>query len=224
MGHLHGRIEKGGIMFRTKGIFALVLLLASAGWGNALEAQRGRGGGGLGIYGFGPRLGENVHLALENRGQLGLSDEQTGALEELSRGIQEELAPLQADIDNLRYAIISGEASRVGGVPQLQGLVAEYDAVAEPFQTRITSILTVEQHAALQDIMFATRPGLGAGWGAGVGAGLGLAPGAGPGLGLPPRPYLGRNLGAGFGRGAGLGVRRGFVRGGGRGLGRRWWR
>jgi len=167
MGHLHDRIEEGGIMFRIKRIFALALLLAMAGWGNPLEAQRGRGGGGLGIYGFGPRLGENVQLALENRGQLGLSAEQVTALEELQGGIGETLGPLHSEIDNLRYGIISGESDQVAGVADLQKLLSDYDMAAEPFQARVTQILTAEQHSALQDIMLATRPGPGSGWGVG---------------------------------------------------------
>ena len=212
-------------MFWTKRIFAVALLLVIAGWGNPLEAQRGRGGGGLGIYGFGPRLGENVQLALENRGQLGFSAEQVSALEELQGGIRETLGPLQSEIDNLRYGIISGEADQVAGVADLQQLLSDYDLAAKPVQARVTQIFTAEQHLALQDIMLATRPGLGAGWGVGSGPALGLAPGAARGLGVRPgvRAYGGWGPGAGVGRGGGLGVRRGFAGGGGRGLARRWW-
>jgi hypothetical protein len=225
-------------MFLTRRIFAFALFLAVAlavaGGGDQLTAQRGRGGGGLGIYGFGPRLGENIQLALDNQDHLGLSGEQVASLQDLLSGIQDELGPLQAGIDDLRYRIIGGEVERVDGIESLQALLEDYESAAAPFRTEVTRILTADQHMELQNIMWATRPGPGTGWGAGPDLTVGTAPGLGPapasaygpGLGLGRGYYGGRGpgRGAGLGRGAGVRAGRGFYRGYPRGLGRRgWW-
>ena len=221
-------------MFLTKRIFAFALLLAVAGGGDQLMAQRGRGGGGLGIYGFGPRLGENVQLALDNQSQLGLSGEQVASLQNLLGGIQEDLGPVQAEIDDLRYRIIGGEVERVDGVVRLQALLDEYESAAAPLRTEVTRILTADQHRELQNIMWATRPGPGSGWGVWTGEGLDLTTGYAPGLGPAPAPGYGPGLGlgrgyyggrgGGFGRGAGVRAGRGYYRGYPRGMGRRgWW-
>ena len=222
-------------MFLTKRMVTLAFLLAAMGGATQLNAQRARGGGGLGIYGFGPRLGENVQLALENRDHLALSAEQVASLQELEGGIEQDLAPLQAEIDDLRYRIIGGEVGRVEGVTLLQELLADYRAMAAPYQTRVANILTADQHADLQTIMLATQPIPGAGWGVGAEQGLGLSAGMAGGPGLAPlsgtlgglgRPggfYAGRGWGRGIGiqRGVRWGTPRGYFRGPVRGW-RRW--
>ncbi len=217
---------------------ALVLAVAAA--VHPLSAQYGRAGGGLGLYGFGPRLGENTQLALERQEQLGLSAEQVASLQALDAGIRMDVEPLQAQIDGLRAQILAGEVDRVDGVVALQALFADFEAAAAPYRTGVTSILTVDQHRALQGMVWGSRPwlgagrgagagmlggaGAGAGYGMGMGMGMGAMPPGAPGLGRGARPYYGRGLGSGAGRPGGRGMGRGVAqgRGIGRGLARRW--
>ncbi|MFC1660832.1 hypothetical protein ACFL3S_05175 [Gemmatimonadota bacterium] len=195
---------------RNRGVVVFIAL-ALAGGGNSLSAQRGLGvGGGVGVYGLGPRLGENIDLALQFREQLNLSGEQVVALQELQVAIQQDVAPLEAEIDDLRARIMSGEVMQVAGVSQLQDLFNRYQAAATPYRTGVATILTADQHWELQGLMYDSRLGQGAyvgRAGSGIGRGFGLSAGRG---------YWGPGGGVGLGRG----LRRGVRRGGGRGLGR----
>ena len=73
-------------MSPMKSGLVLALALAVSGGGHFLSAQRGFGGQGLGLYGAGPRLGENVAFALEFQGELDLSDDQVRSLQAPSGG------------------------------------------------------------------------------------------------------------------------------------------
>jgi len=233
-------------MSPMKSGLVMALALAVSGGGHFLSAQRGLGGQGLGLYGAGPRLGENVAFALELRSELGLSDDQVRSLQVLQEGIQKEVEPLDMEIEAIRTGIMAGEVNAAEGLVLLRDLNAQYQVVSAPYRTEIAAILTPVQHQMLQGIMWETRPlpgqgvaGLGLGWAPGTGQGLGLLPGQGVGLGVGTAYGrgvglgLGRAGGLGFGRGAGLGlgrgVDRGFYRGYGRGIGRgaglgvRWW-
>lgn len=228
-------------MRRPKGDFPVLVLLFLALTAAPLSAQRGWGGGGLGLYGFGPRLGENIDLALELKDDLGLTPEQIGALQELDRGVQAEVEPLDAEIQLLRNRILAGEVAGSQGLLQLERLQEDFQLAAEPYRVEVVSILTPEQHRLLQAAMFETRPGLGRGARQGY-VGAGVAPRAvsgrlgfggrgavglrgGPGIGYGGGPGVGYGAGygigyrAGLGRGRGLGPAargygRGFVRGG----------
>jgi hypothetical protein len=232
--------KEGAIMSRTGRIFAVLVGLAAGAGTGPLLAQSGGAGGGLGLYGYGPRLGENVQLALELRDQLGLSEEQIASLRDLQEGIQRDVGPLQAEIDQLRAHIISGEVNRLDGLLTLEQLLAESQEVAAPYRAGVTTILTTDQHLRLQEIMWNTRPGPDTGWGLGMesipgpppaaayGPGVGARAYGGLGLGLGVRAYGGRGLGRGLGlwggRGLGRGPRAFYGRGLGRGygLGRGW--
>lgn len=216
-----------------KGDFPVLVLLFLALTAAPLSAQRGWGGGGLGLYGFGPRLGENIDLALELKDDLGLTPEQIGALQELDRGIQAEVEPLDAEIQLLRNRILAGEVAGGEGLLQLERLLADFQLAAEPYRVEVANILTPEQHGLLQATMFETRPGLGRGARLGY-VGAGVAPRAvygrlglggrgavglrgGPGVGYGPGYGIGYRAGLGRGRGLGpaaRGLGRGFVRGG----------
>lgn len=207
-----------------RGITVLVFL-ALAGVGVPISAQQNPGpGGGLGLYGVGPRLGENIQLALGSRETLGLSGEQVEALQELGVGVQRDVAPLELEIEELRARIIGGEIVWTAGVGQLQDLFARYETAATPYRTRVAGILTGEQHLLLQEMMYRTRFGSGANLRLGR-AGLGRGPGLGVGAGLPARG-LGRGLayrripvvGRGMGRRGGRGLGRGFARSGWRSI------
>ncbi len=187
---------------------AVFIALALAGGGDSLTAQRGFGvGRGLGVYGLGPRLGENIEIALQFQEQLNLSGEQVGALQELQVGIQQNVAPLEAEIYDLRARMMSGEVTRFAGVSQLQDLFTRYDAAGTPYRTGVATILTADQHRELQGLMYNTRPVQGAYLG-GAASGLGRGFGIGAGRGI-----VGRGAGVGWGRGFGRGVGRGFRRG-----------
>jgi len=192
---------------------AVFIALALAGGGNSLTAQRGLGvGEGLGVYGLGPRLGENIELALLLQERLNLSGEQVGALQELQIAIQQEVAPLEAEIDAFRARFISGEVTRFEGVSQLQDLLTRYEAAATPYRTGVATILTADQHGELQGLMYNTRPGSGVYLGrAGSGIGRGVALGVG-------RVMVGRGAGVRWGRGSSLGWGWGVGRGFGRGF------
>lgn len=207
-------------MIWTKRCLATLLLLALAGGGEALSAQRALGGGGLGLRGLGPRLGENLDMVLQHQSQLGLSAEQLAALQKIRAGIQRDVEPLGALMDDLRGGILRGEVAGSQGWNQLQELWAEYDIVAEPYRTEVASVLSASQHQTLQQLMFATRTpaGWGRGWesvaapGVGWGAGRGALGMGGRGAGWGAAPGVGW-VG---GRGAGWAPGRGFVRGGAR--------
>ncbi len=189
----------------------MALALALSGGGHLLSAQQGLGGQGLGLYGIGPRLGENVELALEFQDLLGLSAEQVGSLEALRNGIRQDVDPLGAEITDLRARLMAGEVSRVDGLVQLQDFLVQFQAAAEPYRIQVETLLTPAQHGALQGIMLETRPLQGRALGA-AGMGMGWNPGFSSGQGM----WLGRGAGPGYGRGAAMG----FGRGGGPGLGR----
>ena len=200
-------------MFLKRGTLILCLALAISGAGQILSAQMGPVGGGLRLNGVGPRLGENVQMALEARDELGLTEDQMARLQELAAGIQEEVSPLETEIAGLQRQILAGEVDYVPSIRRLQDLHLQYDEVAAPYRTGVTSILSVDQHRVLQSIMFDTWPGTRGVWsGRGVGLGRGAA------------YWGGRGYGAGYGAG------RGFARGAGRGFSRagrgnnRWWR
>jgi hypothetical protein len=182
----------------------------------------------VGLYGYGPRLGENVELALEYRERLGLTQEQVLALEELQIGILGEVAPLRMEIEELRAQIISGEFDRVDGILALQDLRAALDDAAAPYRAGVTSILTVQQHTALQGILWSTRPGAEASWDLWSGGGPGTEPGFAYGGRVGVGFYGRRGAGPGWGgrawAGRGPGARAGFHRGRGAGMGLRWWR
>jgi hypothetical protein len=232
-------------MSPMKSGLVLALALAVSGGGFLASAQQGPGSRGLGLYGVGPRLGENVTFALELQAELGLSAEQVRALQTVQEGIQRDVVPLDAEIENIRAGILAGSMNSVDGLAMLRELSAEYQVVANPYRAQVAAILTPEQHQMLQGVMWETRPwgGRGLGSGAvvgaagvpGVGTGVawggavGVAPVAGLGLGRGAGLGLGRGVGLGVGRAAGLGLGRGAGRGLGRGLGRGaglcwWWR
>lgn len=203
----------------SKRFLLVFLILAVAGGADALSAQRGLGYGGLGLNGLGPRLGENVALALDLQSELGLSSEQIQALQDLGAGIQLDVAPLEEEIDGLRNQILAGEVAERDGLVELQNLLADYEAAAEPYRSGITTILSAVQHRSLQAAMFETRPyldqgvlGARAGYGRGVAYGRGLSPGFGYGV----RPAYGRGGAMGFRGNMALGARGGVGLGAGR--------
>ena len=219
---------------------ALVLSLTA----QPLFAQRGRSGSGLGLYGFGPRLGENIQLALENQTTLGLSQEQVQVLDDLQTGIQRDVAPLASKMDGIRQSILDGEVDPIRGLSRLRDLEADFVAAADSYRSRVASVLSAEQHLALQEMMYTTRAsgGLGRGGlgvsgipsgsdvtgvpiypGRGLGPGAGLRSGGDVGLRSPLATGQASTLGAGqapglgIGRGPGLGLGRGAGIGRGRG-------
>ena len=219
--------REGEMMSLTRCSLVIALALAVSGGGQFLSAQRGLGGGGLGLYGVGPRLGENVQLALDYQEQLGLSAEQVASLRDLVTGIQADVEPVESQIDALRAQLLAGEVEWGAGIYQLQELRIHYQAMADPYRAGVAAVLDADQHLALQAMMFETWPLVGEAWG---GAPLGLG-GTGPGLsqsaGRLPAVGSGwnspvgigrgggRGLGWGVGRGAGWGIRRGLGRGSG---------
>ncbi len=190
----------------------IIAALAVSATMSPVAAQRGVGQGqGLQVNGIGPRLGENIALALENRDRLGLSEDQVAGLQLLQAGVAEDVTPLQTEVDALRTRMRAGEVSYTAGIPQLRGLLAELDIASEPYRAGVADILTADQHLELQEIMWSTRP-YDAGWYSRAGFGYGVQPRVGTGF----RPR------GGFGRGAAWGGRgRGLLRGG-HGAGWRW--
>jgi hypothetical protein len=193
----------------------MALVLAVSGGGHLLLAQQGPGARGLGLYGAGPRLGENVAFALELQEELGLSADQVQSLQLLQEGILQDVDPLETEIEGLRSGILAGEANSAEGLALLREFSAQHQAASAPYRTQVAAVLTPAQHQTLQGIMWEARlqqgrGGLGvAGVGLGQGAALGVGLGVGRGAGLG----LGRSGALGLGRGGGLGL------GGGRGRG-----
>lgn len=214
-------------MSMAKRILLVLVALALSGAGDPAWAQRGLGGGGLRVNGVGPRLGENIQLALQNRDRLGLSSDQVTRLQELQSGVEADILPLRREIDALRSNIMTDGVGHTRGWPRLQDLLAELDVVAEPYRTGVANVLTPEQHTALQQMMFSSRPYGGRGYGR-AGTGFRPVPGSvsntlpgAPRGTVPPRPYgLGRGGGRALGLGAGAVPGRGLARGIGLGFGR----
>ena len=145
--------------------------------------------------------------------------EQIQALQDLGAGIQLDVAPLEEEIDGLRNQILAGEVAEREGLVELQNLLADYEAAAEPYRSGITTILSAVQHRSLQAAMFETRPyldqgvlGARAGYGRGVAYGRGLSPGFGYGV----RPAYGRGGAMGFRGNMALGAWGGVGLGAGR--------
>ena len=205
-------------MSRIKCVLVMFLALAVSGGGHLLSAQQGLGGGGLGLYGVGPRLGENVALALEFQDQLGLSQDQVASLQLLQDGIRQDVEPLETEMAGLRAGIQAGEVNSVDGLATLQELFGEFQTVSAPYRAQVDAVLSPVQHQTLQGIMWESRPIQGQGFGTsgqGMGWNSGLAPGLGSGQSMRP----GRGAGMGLGRSAGIGLGRGGGVGLGRGLG-----
>jgi hypothetical protein len=158
-----------------------------------------------------------VSLALENGDLLALSAEQVTALRELQEGMQADVVPLQAEIEELRAQIVNGAAG-AEGLGRLQLLLDRFDEVAALYRTGVQNILSPEQHLTLQRIMLDSWGG-GGGYVGGVGLGVGRAGGLG--LGRGRGLGLRRAGGAGLGRGGVSLQGRGIGRGLGRGMGRR---
>ena len=195
-------------MSPLKSGLVMVLALAVSGGADSLSAQRGIEGGGLRLYGLGPRLGQNIEYALQYQEDLGLTGEQVASLQELQVGIQQDVAPLEAEIDELRAQIVAGGVNQTDGLVQLQQLMGQYQTLADPYRTGVTTILTADQHLRLQDIMWSTR-GVQGQYLGGVGYGRGLGRGVARGLGRGVGRGVGRGIARGAGRGVGLGVARG---------------
>ena len=172
---------------------ALVVLFSFFGGLTPLSAQLGRRPGGMGINGLGPRLGENIQLALENRLRLDLTDQQVAELTGLEREVQASLAPLQTEIDDLRFRILEGEVNRVDGSAQLRNLLADFEEMAAPYRTHVTEILSAGQHSQLQSIMLAARPDPWAGSGYGLGGGFRRPIGT-PAVGILDAPMAGATV------------------------------
>lgn len=207
-------------MSTSKRALLVVLIIALSGAGHPLFGQRGRGGVGLGINGLGPRLGENIQLALARKADLGLSAAQVSSLQGLQAQVLENVEPLAVQIDEMRAGIQTGDLDPYQGTATLQELLANYEIVANPYRTEVTSLLSTNQHAALQQMMWATRGGAGQGLGMGT-VGRGLGAGRGVGLGRGAGMGLGRGVGLGVGRGAAIGLGMGTGLGGAYGAGRR---
>ncbi len=198
-------------MFFAKRVATGLIVLAMAGAANPASAQVGRR-----IFGVGPRLGENIQLALQNQDRLGLSSDQVGRLQELQSGVERDVMPLETEIEAIRSSLQTGNVGYAEGQTRLQDLLVRYETAAEPYRAGVNEVLTPSQHDTLRLMMFDTRPypQMGYGW-AGVGygrAGVGYA-----------RPGVGYGYGYGYGYGrAGVGYGR-AARGmawGGRGFGR----
>ena len=204
----HIILMEGRTMSAMKSGLVMVLALAVSGAAYPLSAQRGIAGGGLGLYGLGPRLGQNVEFALQYQADLGLTGEQIASLQELQVGIQQDVEPREAEIEALRSQIVAGEVNQTDGLVQLQQLLGQFQTAAAPYRTGVTTILTADQHLRLQDIMWSTG-GVQGQYLGGAGYGQGQYLGrAGVGLGV------GRGMVRGAGRGVGLGAGRGVARGG----------
>lgn len=186
----------------TRTLALLVACALSGVWSHAW-AQTAPGGG-YRVYGVGPRLGENVELALRNAERLGLSEGQIAELNAIREGLQWEVAPIQEQIAGLRAGIRAGEVTYEASAEELRTLLVQLDELAEPYRRGVAETLTAEQHAALQQMMYDTRPypawggrGFnrgGAGWyrggrGSGFGFGAWRRPGRGAaGFGRRPGP------------------------------------
>lgn len=202
-------------MSGTKHFLVILFLVALAGASQPLSAQRGLGGGGLGLNGLGPRMGENIALAMDLQGELGLSGDQIQALQDLGEEIDANLGPMEDEIDGLRDRVMAGDVAWAEGVLLLQQSIEEYQIAAEPYRITMTEILTSQQHLFLQSAMFDTR--LPYGRGLGRGAGVGYAAGVGPGLGVGYA--AGVRGGYGMARGGAYGAAYGYGLGAARGLG-----
>ncbi len=170
----------------------VVLALVLSGGLNGVMGQRGLRGGGLGLHGLGPRLGGNVELALEHQEGLSLTAQQIASLQEMRTGIQQNVAPLEVEITNLRTLIMEDEVDREEGLTRLRQLLEQYRTAADPYRSGVTTILTVDQHRRLQAQVQSDRGAEGrllgrAGGGRGVGRGSARGAGRGAGRGIARR-------------------------------------
>lgn len=197
----------------TKRVTTGLVVLAMAGAVSPASSQVGPAGVGRRIFGVGPRLGENIQLALQNQDRLGLSSDQVGQLQELQAGVERDVMPLEDEIEAIRSSLQAGNVGYAEGQARLQDLLVRYETAAEPYRTGVNDVLTPSQHDTLRWMMFDSRPypQMGYGWaGAGYGrAGVGYGrAGVGYGRVAPGVAWGGRGFGRGIGRGAGWGFRR----------------
>ncbi len=194
----------------TKRVATGFILLAMAWAASPASAQPGPAGVGRRVFGVGPRLGENIQLALQHQDRLGLSSEQVARLQDLQSGVERDVTPLQEEIDALRASLRTGGVAYVEGQARLQDLLARFETAAEPYRTGMNEVLDPSQHDALQRMMYDSRPypQMGYGW---AGAGFGRA-GVGYGRLARGAAWGGRGAGRGVGRGVGRGAGWGFGR------------
>jgi hypothetical protein len=165
---------------------------------------------------------------------LELTSEQIQQIEEMELKFQQEILPLESDLDmqylEMRRMIAQNEeqAKIDAKLDRIDKMEIEIDQKYQAHQTRIRDLLTDRQKMLFDeqgglgmglgwDYRRGYAPGYGRGYGRGYGGGY--APGYGRGLGRGYGLGYGRGYGPGYGRWYGPGYERGYGLGYGRGYG-----
>jgi len=214
---VHGKLGEG-IMAGRWSYLAGALVLAFTVAAAPLQAQRGQGFRGQAIGGRGgPNLGQSLDVALAHQDDLDLTQDQVVQLKELKGVIDGDVADLAEEMKVVREGLRGGDVDRDEGLRRMQALRGELMTASAPLRGRVQEILTVEQHNALQPLVWQGGPGSGRA-GTLQGRGVGLPVGRGRGMGVQGQPRGVRGGGGpqvgfmGQGRASAPGFRQGHAR------------
>jgi hypothetical protein len=156
-----------------------------------------------------------------------LTSEQIMRIEEMELELQQEILPLETDLEiqylelKRMFAQNDAQAKIDTKLDQIDKMEIELDKKYQAHQMNIRSLLTDKQKMLFdQEGGFGWGLGLGLGRGYGVGYGRGYTSGYGRSYGRGYAPGFGRGYGRGYALGYGRGCIRGYVPGYGRGYGR----
>lgn len=107
--------------------------------------------------GFGPGAGMELRVALRNRADLGLTDEQVKRIEELAARMQEKAQPYLEEMREVRRKVQAGEADRPWAQERLRALTDKIRSETEAEMKEFRELLTKEQAGKLEDLVREAR-------------------------------------------------------------------
>lgn len=103
----------------------------------------------------GPAL--EIRVALRNRAELGLTDEQVKQLEALGERVQAKMRPYQEQMQEARRKVQAGEADRGWARERMRSLMEEARKATEPELKEFRELLMDEQETKLRELVREAR-------------------------------------------------------------------
>lgn len=120
-----------------------ILVLSASQPALAQRAPQGPGAGG----------GMELRVALRNRAELGLTDEQVKRIEELAARVQQKAQPYMEEMQEVRRKVQAGEADRSGARDRMRALMEKVRSETEAEMKEFRELLTKEQAGKLQALV-----------------------------------------------------------------------
>lgn len=126
----------------------LLPVLVLGAWQPALAQGGPRGPRGLGVG-----VGMELRVALRNRGELGLSDEQVKRIEELAARVEQKARPYLHEMQEVRRRVQAGEADRSWAQERMRALMEKARSETEAEIKEFRELLTKEQAGKLEALV-----------------------------------------------------------------------